>query len=88
MSLYPGCQRKLFADTSEKPKRRKTGHLRETAGCNKSVLLLKSFFKLVKNAFITPTQYIKFPRTYKNMHKKFSISDTDVKNTLMKKLWY
>jgi hypothetical protein len=59
----------LFADTSEKPKRRKTGHFRETTGCNKSILLLKSFFKLVKNAFITPTQDTKFPRMYKNMQR-------------------
>jgi hypothetical protein len=88
ISLYPGCPRKLFADNSKKPKRKKTGHLRETAGRNKSILLLKSFFKLVKKAFITTTQDIKFPATYKNMHKKYSISDTDVKNILLKKLWY
>jgi hypothetical protein len=78
----------LFADINEKPKRRRTQHLRETAGCNKSVLLLKSFFVLVKNTFITPTQDKKIPRLYKNMHKKFSISDSGVKNILMKKLWY
>lgn len=67
----------MFSDTSEKSKRRKTGHVRELAGHNELTFAAEvsrresgqtDAAKLVKNAFLTPACGTELLMTY----KKFS----------------
>jgi hypothetical protein len=82
ISIRPGRPRKLFADTSKKSNRRKTGHCRELAAPNMLTFAAKISHKesgqiyaaKVMNALITTTLGTKFLS-----YKKFSILLTEVK---------
>jgi hypothetical protein len=89
--LLPQCPRKIFVDTSEKSKRRKTGHLREL--CYTNEFAFAALVSLKESGITDSTKLVEFFDYSNTCYKsytdvlKFSFSFIDRKTTLMRKLW-